>query len=214
MEAYKFISSKCDRSPEHSERKYKSLCRQRTSPPTPPAPAVNYTGYCESAEVCFDIPLSRQDLETAPPGVTSMAYCASGRIAPHTLAHAVSIDKYGNTVDMKDLGGRMSMSGGPPRLAQAAVMNTSAPDYISRGRPYPNRAASAVTADSIQISAQSVHEIFGATSYMTLEGGLTACVQCASVALQPVPARTQSFDIKIVLPPGVTAVLVLLAVSF
>ena len=66
---------------------------------------------------------------------------------------------------------------------------------------------SPLRASQLQIAAQSVKQIFNAKSYSTLDGGFSSCENCATLRLQPVPSRTQEFDIKIVLWPGTTGTL-------
>ncbi|MCJ1376849.1 hypothetical protein MMC20_008094 [Loxospora ochrophaea] len=47
------------------------------------------------------------------------------------------------------------------------------------------------TAAFLQIEAQRETELFGATTYTTLPGGLHACEQCSSVGIYPLPEGTQ-----------------------
>ncbi|MCJ1374407.1 hypothetical protein MMC20_005639 [Loxospora ochrophaea] len=47
------------------------------------------------------------------------------------------------------------------------------------------------TAAFLQIEAQSENELFGATTYTTLPGGVHACEQCSSIGIYPLPKGTQ-----------------------
>ncbi|MCJ1371404.1 hypothetical protein MMC20_002619 [Loxospora ochrophaea] len=58
------------------------------------------------------------------------------------------------------------------------------------------------TATNMQISAQSKRELFGAVSYTTLDDGLDACNDCATIGLHPIPAQAARIEFSILLPPG------------
>ncbi|MCJ1372999.1 hypothetical protein MMC20_004225 [Loxospora ochrophaea] len=62
-----------------------------------------------------------------------------------------------------------------------------------------------VAADHFQIEAREELELFGAKSYKTLPGGVSACTHCQSVELDPVPFGTQDFHLRVELPKGVMA---------
>ncbi|MCJ1370602.1 hypothetical protein MMC20_001815 [Loxospora ochrophaea] len=61
-----------------------------------------------------------------------------------------------------------------------------------------------LNATQLNLQAQSVHEIFGAMSYTTLEGGVSTCSNCSQASLYPVPAGAQAISASLVLPAGVT----------
>ncbi|MCJ1371982.1 hypothetical protein MMC20_003203 [Loxospora ochrophaea] len=52
---------------------------------------------------------------------------------------------------------------------------------------------SSVKAVSMQITAQSVKELFGAISYTTVDGGLSRCTGCSSLVQNPSPKMAQHF---------------------
>ena len=58
-------------------------------------------------------------------------------------------------------------------------------------------------ADTLQIEAQSVNELFGAESYHTLPGGIKTCSNCSSVLIQPIPEGTRDIKVSAMLPSGV-----------
>ena len=55
-------------------------------------------------------------------------------------------------------------------------------------------------AQHLEISADSVKELFGAKSYNTL--GLKGCNSCAATGIHPVPAKTMIFGLQAVFAPG------------
>ena len=63
---------------------------------------------------------------------------------------------------------------------------------------------SSVKAVSMQITAQSVKELFGAISYTTVDGGLSRCTGCSSLVQNPSPKMAQHFVFDIVLASGIT----------
>ena len=69
-------------------------------------------------------------------------------------------------------------------------------------------------AESMQIQAQSVNELFGAVSYTTLDGGLNACQQCSSIGVQLVPARTEHWTLDVLLSPGTSGRLLLVEFAY
>ncbi|MCJ1374386.1 hypothetical protein MMC20_005618 [Loxospora ochrophaea] len=64
-----------------------------------------------------------------------------------------------------------------------------------------------VNATSMQLTADSVHELFGAESYTTLSGGLSACRDCSAVAIQPVPVGATHIGLNVVLKLGTVGTL-------
>ncbi|MCJ1375591.1 hypothetical protein MMC20_006828 [Loxospora ochrophaea] len=74
----------------------------------------------------------------------------------------------------------------------------------------PTGSQSAI-ADSLTIAAQSEKSLFNAVSYTSLDEGLGACTQCASIALDAIPKGVQSILVKAVLPFGITSVNLYLA---
>ena len=54
-----------------------------------------------------------------------------------------------------------------------------------------------ISASSLQIAARSEKELFGAVSYTTLIGGWNACLDCASVGINPVPYGTMDIAVRV-----------------
>ncbi|MCJ1373884.1 hypothetical protein MMC20_005114 [Loxospora ochrophaea] len=60
-----------------------------------------------------------------------------------------------------------------------------------------NYSSDVVKAESIQIAAESAHELFGAESFTTLDGGLSGCFHCSDLELRPVPVGAEFLDFRI-----------------
>ncbi|MCJ1369284.1 hypothetical protein MMC20_000494 [Loxospora ochrophaea] len=83
-------------------------------------------------------------------------------------------------------------------LALKLLLVTMSPSASGGGGAQANNDDGTVLkAQSMQVQAQSVHELFGAASYTTLDGGLGGCVDCSDLALRSIPSRTQSFKVDV-----------------
>ncbi|MCJ1372476.1 hypothetical protein MMC20_003701 [Loxospora ochrophaea] len=69
-----------------------------------------------------------------------------------------------------------------------------------------------IDATSLQVQAQSVHELFGAKTYNTLSKGLSGCMNCATTAIRT-PRGTQRLQIRVAPKTGVEGRLYLVNLS-
>ena len=191
---YYFAASECV--PERSLQAYEVNCTQ--IPPTYGQERTlrKISGECAEDEICYDnvIFIGAQ--------ASDFAICMHEDLVSDSSSDEDPAQQPVEDIPDIDLGLANEEEGvqGIEVLLQAAEMVDSCLSS-SEGSCGTN----GIRAESMQIAAQSVNEIFGARSYSTLDGGLSSCTSCSSLALRPIPSRTQYFRLTIDLPPRLNA---------
>ncbi|MCJ1369560.1 hypothetical protein MMC20_000772 [Loxospora ochrophaea] len=168
-----FVASRCER--EISPQNFAIRCEDARGV------LYDWVGACNPDEIC----VQGKDVEpmfydNSPP--TRVAYCVSTgnfiRLAQNWLDRQA--EQAAGAVQQQ-------LPAGGQGFAVEAVVTGIDP-------------TKAVTATQMQFRAQSVKELFGARSYITLPGGYNECQQCSGAGLSEIPAEAGAYAIDVILP--------------
>ena len=72
---------------------------------------------------------------------------------------------------------------------------------------------SSLQALQMQIDAQVGKDMYGTKTWFTVNGGLSRCQRCTSVALNPVPLDTRRLQFRVMVPAGSVGFLYVFAMT-